>query len=82
MFSDTVQCNPKNSKLSLQILFKTKFSNSFIVHLRPADCVVGSSVVKTSVVVVGGGVVVPSKFFDFSTVVNDIWPIEKFHSKI
>ena len=68
MFSNIVQCQlrqvivqyQKNSRLSLPILFKTKFSNSFIVYLRPADCVVGSSVVKTSVVVVGGGVVVPS----------------------
>ena len=50
------------------MLFKTNFSNTFIVYLRPEDCVVGnSSLVDTSVVVVGGGVVVPSKFFDCST---------------
>ena len=56
-----------DSNMSLPILSKTKFNNTFIVYLRPEDSVVGnSSVVNTSVVVVGSGVVVPSKFFDFS----------------
>ena len=50
--------------MSLPILSTAKFSNAIRVYLRPEDCVVGiSSVVKGSVVVVGGGVVVPSEFF-------------------